>query len=322
MACYNAEPFIVSSVESVLRQTYKNLELIIVDDASNDKSLAIAYSLAKGDSRIKVFSLEKNSGAGAARNFAISKADGDWLAILDADDVFLPDKLTLQIELASKPDSNIVLIGTDSFEIDKDGNRFSIQKYPTNSRTLINNLVRQKRFPPHSSLMYKADAVKNIGGYDNRLCPSEDYNLWLRLSGFGSFASIPEPLVEYRHHITNISKANSGFEQLKFGFAAAVCHFLRTRNQSDPLSYTSVEDWDEFINWLSRRLTEEEILRYRHAKEEFRMMFFHRNNQITWIFKILSRLLFNPLFLWTFIKEKMFGTRLPEELAIEWIKHF
>ena len=108
MACYNAESFIVSSVESVLRQTYKNLELIIVDDASKDSSLALARSLAEKDSRIKVFSLEKNRGAGAARNFAISKADGDWLAILDADDVFLQDKLALQVEMVSKDRKSVV----------------------------------------------------------------------------------------------------------------------------------------------------------------------------------------------------------------------
>ena len=186
----------------------------------------------------------------------------------------------MQVEIVSKPGSDIVLIGTDSYEIDMEGNRFSSQKYPTRSKSLINNLVHQKRFPPHSSLMYRADIVKTIGGYDNRLCPSEDYNLWLHLTSFGSFASIPEPLVEYRHHITNISKANSGFEQLKFGFAAAACHFIRAVNHNDPSNYRSGEEWLKFIDWIAERLMEEDILSYRHKKEEFRIMYFHRDNQI------------------------------------------
>jgi glycosyltransferase involved in cell wall biosynthesis len=322
MACYNAAKYIAHSIESVVNQTFTDLELIIVDDFSTDDSLMIARKAALVDSRIKVYSLNKNGGAGAARNFAIDKASGEWISILDADDVFLPTKIERQMEIVYSSGSNLVLIGSDSYEIDLNGTRFSLQKYPVSSKNLKSHLARQKRFPPHSSLMYRTSIVRSLGGYDNRLCPSEDYNLWLHLSSKGMFASVPEPLVEYRHHKTNISKANSGFDQLKWGFVAAISHFIRTRNQPDPLCYTSIKDWNEFVNWLAIRLEKEKILDYRHKKEEWRNIFYQRDSKTKWIFNLVKNVFTNPLFLWNVLYEKLRGTILPELLAIEWIEKF
>ena len=320
MACYNAEPYLKKSIESVINQTFRDLELIIVDDASSDNSLLIASREAESDNRIKVFALQKNGGAGNARNYAISKANGEWLAILDADDVFLPNKLEKQIRIADRAGSDLVLIGTDSYEIDKHGIRFSMQRYPAESKILINNLVKQKRFPPHSSLMYKASIVNKLGGYDNRLCPSEDYNLWLHLSQYGSFTSVQEPLIEYRHHITNISKANSGFEQLKYGFAAAICHFLRIKGYNNPLDPSNSTHWLRFENWLSWRLKDENILAYRHRKERYRMDYFKRSDKFLGVLQLFGVIIFDPVFLSKFIYEKIKGTSLPLRLAEEWIE--
>lgn len=321
MACYNAEPYLQHSIDSVLSQTYENLELIIVDDASKDRSLEIAKRLALQDFRIRVYSLEKNSGAGTARNFALSKAVGEFLAILDADDVFLPEKIEKQIKLASNFGDELILIGTDSYEIDTNGNKFSVQRYPTDSRVLKLNLVKQKRFPPHSSLLYRTDVIRKIGGYDNRFCPSEDYNLWLHLTNFGKFGSVSIPLVEYRLHSSNISKANSGFELLKHSYAASVCHNLRMNNSHDPSKSGDEDEWITFIDWISERLKNKDLLGYKIKKGYYRSIYYSDNNLVLRLFSLTREILFDPLFIVDFITERIIGTAIPDRLAKEWKKN-
>lgn len=94
---YNSEKYISETINSVINQTYTNWEMILVDDASTDASLAIIQKFQDSDSRIKLYKLEKNSGAGVARNFAIEKAQGRYIAFLDADDLWKPNKLQTQI---------------------------------------------------------------------------------------------------------------------------------------------------------------------------------------------------------------------------------
>ncbi|OFI48750.1 glycosyl transferase [Floricoccus tropicus] len=99
MPLYNSEKFLVDTVNSVLNQTYDNFELLIVDDLSTDNSFEIAKNLKKVDDRVKVFQLEKNSGAAKARNFALSKSSGRFISYLDADDLWKNNKLELQTKI-------------------------------------------------------------------------------------------------------------------------------------------------------------------------------------------------------------------------------
>jgi glycosyltransferase involved in cell wall biosynthesis len=95
---YNCVQFIAQTIESVLAQTYQNWELIIIDDCSTDGSYEIARSYAKRDKRIKVFRMEKNSGAALARNKGIELSHGDYLAFLDSDDIWISEKLEKQLQ--------------------------------------------------------------------------------------------------------------------------------------------------------------------------------------------------------------------------------
>lgn len=118
MPNYNSETFIESSIQSVLAQSYKNWELLFVDDCSTDRSVEKAKAF--DDSRIKIFLKEKNEGAASARNFAIEKASGRWIAFLDSDDSWSPDKLQKQIEfMISK---NVAFSFTDYKVVTKSGN--------------------------------------------------------------------------------------------------------------------------------------------------------------------------------------------------------
>lgn len=117
---YNAEKFIKYTIESVINQTYTNWELLLVDDCSRDNSKKIIDEYIKNDSRIKYIKLEKNSGAAVARNTAIKNSEGRYLAFLDSDDIWEPQKLELQIEFMQK---NNIGFSFTSYEImNEDGN--------------------------------------------------------------------------------------------------------------------------------------------------------------------------------------------------------
>ena len=102
MPVYNSEKTISRSIESILSQTYSNIELLITDDCSNDKSISIIKKYKLGDNRIRLFSLNTNSGAGVARNNSIKNSKGRYIAFCDSDDVWLENKLEIQIQFLKK----------------------------------------------------------------------------------------------------------------------------------------------------------------------------------------------------------------------------
>ena len=111
---YNCEKFIGETIASVLAQTYQNWEMIIVDDCSSDNTREIILDSAKKDSRIKYYFLQNNSGAAVARNTAMEQAEGEYMAFLDSDDVWLPEKLEKQLNFMR--DNNVAFSAT-SYEL-------------------------------------------------------------------------------------------------------------------------------------------------------------------------------------------------------------
>ncbi|MBR6360586.1 MAG: glycosyltransferase family 2 protein, partial [Clostridia bacterium] len=119
MAAYNAEKTIGFAIDSVLCQTYKNFELIIVNDCSKDNTEEIIKSYSEKDSRVKLISNEKNLGVSLTRLEALKICSGEWIAILDSDDAWMPDKLEKQIELQRSKNADVVFTGVKY--IDSDG---------------------------------------------------------------------------------------------------------------------------------------------------------------------------------------------------------
>ena len=107
MPLYNCEDFFMKAANSVLSQTYKNLELIIINDASTDKSYEKALELANTDSRVSLINLKENGGVGRARNFGIEKATGRYLAFLDSDDIWANNKLENQLFFIQKHNADV-----------------------------------------------------------------------------------------------------------------------------------------------------------------------------------------------------------------------
>lgn len=202
MPAYNAGKYIGESISSVLKQTYTNWELIVVDDGSADNTASIVNEFIKNDPRIIYFSQNRGR-QGKARNLAITNSKGYYLAFLDADDIWVENKLQLQLDiLKSRPE--IELICSQGYKLYSDGRTeefyTTIKEWDwvTDSETFIN--LNQVAI---LSAVVKKQAVIDTGLFTEKpdIQNTEDYHLWLRLLQKGyRFLSIPDFLFYYRLH--------------------------------------------------------------------------------------------------------------------------
>ena len=138
MTCYNAASTIEESIRSVIAQTFTNWELVLVDNCSTDDSMAIVRRI--GDARIRITKLERNHGRTPALNIGLNNARGEYLAILDADDLSTPDRLQLQVDcLDNNP--NLVLVASWYRNINSDGELINEVKTPTQHLDIIRRLA-------------------------------------------------------------------------------------------------------------------------------------------------------------------------------------
>ena len=191
---YNGEEHLTECIESVLSQTYDNLEFIIVDDASTDNTLNILRKFAAIDSRIKIFQHTINQKQTAAANTAIKNARGDYLARMDADDVALPSRLKKQVEFMQK-NPDIGLLGSWVHLIDDNGKPYYVLKTNTSQGYLGWSLLFDTSFA-HSSVMMRKDIIKQVGFYQS--AEAEDYDLGSRINRLAKVANIPEILQQKR----------------------------------------------------------------------------------------------------------------------------
>ena len=206
MPFHNSERFIHESVSSILSQTYQNFELITVNDASTDKSLSIVKAFQ--DPRVKIINNLKQLGVAAALNRGLRFAKGQLIARMDADDIALRNRFSVQVEfLRQHPD--IVLTGTWVTVINEQGRKIKIKKLPEDSEEIKNQILRWNPFI-HSSVMMKKSVLRSVGKYNELYNGAEDYDLFLRISRSFKTANINQPLLQYR-----ISKSSVTFQQLK-----------------------------------------------------------------------------------------------------------
>jgi len=206
MPFYNSEAFIKKSVLSILNQTYRNFELIIINDCSTDNSLQIVKSFR--DPRIRVINNLKHIGVAATLNRGLHLAQSRLIARMDADDIALRNRFATQIEFLRKhPD--VVLVGTWATLINEQGRKIKIKKLPENSQEIKSHILRYNPFI-HSTIMLRKPVLKSTGAYDERYNGAEDYDLFLRIVGKYKTANIKQPLLLYR-----ISRSSVTFRQLK-----------------------------------------------------------------------------------------------------------
>lgn len=198
---YNAEPYIAEAIESCLQQTPPPLEVIVVDDASTDRTAGIAASYP---SPVRLIRFESNQGVSRARNRGVEEASGDWIAFLDADDWFLPGKFAAQLCCAEQhPEAKLIYSGFRWRALN--GTERDVAAFPLQR---LASMMRYRCAFDICTVLVRRDALREIGGFDCSLKRSEDYELWLRFAArysLNAFACVPEILEVYR--LTPASKS-------------------------------------------------------------------------------------------------------------------
>ncbi len=203
MATYNRGQYLSLAIDSVLAQDFTDWELIIVDDGSTDNTHEVLFPYLK-DERIKYFKNEKNSGICVTRNKALENSIGEYIAVLDSDDVWLAkDKLSQQVDFLDF-NYEYALIGTGVVVIDKEGKEIKCYLNPEGALAIRNSLLAKNSFS-HSSVMYRREVVASMGSYPLNLNGIEDYDLWLRLGSKYKLHNLPRYDLGYRKHPGNIS---------------------------------------------------------------------------------------------------------------------
>lgn len=196
LCVYNDERFVRQAVKSLLTQTYRDFELLIVDDASTDGTHGILEEFAREDRRIHVLTNSTNLGLTKSLNIALREAHSELVARMDADDIALPHRLEKQLAfLESHPDIDIV--GTAYEWLDESGQVIGRPNVITNPDDIHRVLPRTNPLL-HSSVMIRRTALERASGYDESFRRAQDYDLWLRLSHMHHFANLPEVLMQKR----------------------------------------------------------------------------------------------------------------------------
>ena len=197
MAIRNAECFIDEAIASVLRQTFADLELVLVDNGSSDGTSARIAAWRQRDPRVFTFRLER-PGLGRSLNYAAAQARASVFARMDADDVAEPRRLEVQLA-ALAADPALGVIGSDALLIDVRGRPLGEIRRRPGRRAIRAYLAEGNPFV-HSSVLIRRCAFNEVGGYRDGLSITEDLDLWLRLAEVSELDVIPEMLVRYRLH--------------------------------------------------------------------------------------------------------------------------
>lgn len=236
MSVYNGEKYLKEAVDSILNQTYKDFEFLIVDDNSNDKTSEILSSYS--DPRIKIIKNVTNLGLTKSLNIGLREARGEYIARMDADDISLPERLKIQTEFMDT-NKDIVLTGSWAQLIDDNGKEISIAKVTNDINIIKYSFILGK--PPfiHSSWIFKTEIIKKLGGYNESYKNAQDFELLSKLILNNKITNIQKELVKLRIHSQSIT---ANIQNKDYGNMNGLKVFINNIN-----NYTKITEKD-FLN--------------------------------------------------------------------------
>lgn len=222
---YRRPGFLHSAISSVLNQTFEDFELIVVDDASGDNTGEIVGSF--GDRRIRYVCLESNRGEAGARNAGLMKLDprAEFVAFLDDDDEWLPDKLRKQVEFMESASSDIGCVYTGFYIVDAHTKRVIGKRLHSKRGDLYGELLVKNEVGTPSTVLLRRECIDRVGLFDEGISYGVDHDLWIRISKYFKFDFIEEALVRYHIHEKRLSNdpyiVSKGFDDMlsKYGIS-------------------------------------------------------------------------------------------------------
>ena len=241
---YNKADTVAPAIESVLRQTYADHEILVVDDGSTDNTAEV---VGRYGARVRYLA-KKNGGTGSARNLGIAEARGEYVALLDGDDLWLPRKLELQMA-AFEREPEVLGAQCSAYLVDQHLKVFDVRLCRPEQDTLRDFLLFRNLPAFSSTLVTKRAAFEQVGGFGTDLVILSDWDMACRLARAGTIRSVPELLVLYRHYPKNQSRdveihIESGKRSLR--------RFFSPENHLDPeLQQWEPRVWARFYAMLS-----------------------------------------------------------------------
>jgi len=191
---YNAEKTIQETIESVLKQTRSDFEVLVINDGSTDRTLEIVSRIK--DERLRIFSYP-NAGVAPTRNRGLVQATGEYISFLDADDLWTPDKLEAQLKaLQDNPQAAVAYSWTDW--IDESGQFLRPGGHITETGQVYEKLLVRDFIESGSNPLIRAEAFQDVGKFDESLAFGEDWDMWLRLAAGYEFVAVPSAQILYR----------------------------------------------------------------------------------------------------------------------------
>jgi glycosyltransferase involved in cell wall biosynthesis len=232
MSVFNGQEFLPDAVKSVLAQTFRDFEFLIIDDGSTDGTPEILNSFEKQDKRVRIIR-HANKGRAESLNVGIGLTNGEYIARMDADDIAFPYRLEEQIVFMEKHPGVGLLSGAYE-RVASDGRILDTVRPPLRDDEIRLMMLRTSAMC-HPAVMMKRDIVMLSGGYRKALLDADDYDLWLRMSERTQLANLPQTILRYRVHSKQASISNSGSQSMCVVAARTAASF-RNLGKPDPLA--------------------------------------------------------------------------------------
>lgn len=204
--CYNQARFVVETLESVKAQTYKNTELIIVDDCSTDDSVAVIDRwLQENKIQGNFIRHQQNQGICKSLNEALSLTTGKYISMIASDDIWLPDKIERQVAIMESQLESVGVLYSDAFQIDESSHPLPVmfiaahRPLPKMPQGQIFETLIEGNFIPGMTTLIRRSCYHKVGAYDENL-PWEDWDMWMRIARCYNFLCSPLPSAKYRAH--------------------------------------------------------------------------------------------------------------------------
>lgn len=272
---FNCGLYVKSAIQSIINNSYKNYEVIVVNDGSTDNTLGLINQF--NDTRIKIYNKE-NSGLVETLNYGLKKCNYPIIMRMDGDDIIHHKKIETQLNYFLRNES--ILVGTQGFTIDLNEKKTGKIDLPLTHDKIIKSLLKLSSGLIHPSIMFYKDALLKIGGYNQNFNHAEDYEMYLRLSKIGKISNIEDKLIYLRKHDTNVSLVYSE-DQIKNSIISREIYL-----KSNTL-LISKKIYDEYKRQLDKK-----IFYKIYIKVQTCIVFFENNpTKLNFIFTIILKLI-------------------------------
>lgn len=239
MAVHNGLPVVRDAVQSILDQSFREFEFLIIDDGSTDGTGAFLESIS--DPRVR---LVRQEWGGLTRSLVrgLAEARGVYVARQDADDISRPDRIEKQVAFLDA-NANVLVVGSGVRSVNEHGHVLRSYQYPLEHEQLVKELECLTTPLPHTTIMFRRNEILACGGYRDVFRKAQDYDLYLRVAERGRLASLPEPLCDLRCSMMSVTSTETEGEQFFYAILALLCYRARRAGKRDPIDASTDGEW-------------------------------------------------------------------------------